>query len=131
MEAPLQSVPAPVPESLNRVASIGACIDPLRVSHLSRQCESRQEPLQATLTSRRVSRPVDHERDRPIARLYDYDLIARNEEAIVPQLRDAIEHERRELMQFNVPRCLRAERQPQMDASIREILRDAFSNEAI
>jgi hypothetical protein len=48
--------------------------------------------------------------------LYDYDLIVRNEEAIVPQLRYPIEHERRELVQPNVPAYLCAEREPQMSS---------------
>src|SRR5262252_4584616 len=75
------------------------------------------------------SRPVDHERDRPITRLYDHYLIAGSEEHIPPQFRHAIEHEWRELMQLNVLRDLGAEREPQMDASVREIRRDALSND--
>jgi hypothetical protein len=61
--------------------------------------------------------------------MYDYDLIARNEEAVVPQLRYVIEHKRRKFMQRDVLRYLSAECEPQMDARIRKIHWDAFSND--
>ena len=58
------------------------------------------------------SRPVDHERDCSITRLYDHDLIAGDEEHIASQYRHAIEHKRRELVQLDVLRDLGTQREP-------------------
>jgi hypothetical protein len=88
----------------------------LRLPSACAQKESRRERLRrlqcSDLAFLEVSRPVDHERNQPIAGLHNHDLVANNDEDITPQLRHAIEHEWGELVQLNILGDLGAEREP-------------------